>query len=105
MTNQSMLTMSNKLTIAEVFSWIFGIIVFEIGIVNMFWGNDALFGVFIFLLSFVYFLPVNLLLHKLVGRTIPYMPLVKVLLAMFIIWASVGVGELFDKIAMMQADL
>lgn len=97
--------MSNKLSISDILHWIFGIVVFEIGVINMFWGTDFFFGLFILLLSFVYFLPVNALAYKLVGRTVPHLGLIKLLLALFIIWAALGVGELFDKIALMQADL
>ena len=99
------MVMNNKINVIDIVSWIFGVVVFEIGIVNMFWGNDPGFGVFILLLSFVYFLPVNTILRKKTGITIPGMSLVRILLALFIIWAAVGVGELFDKIALMKMDL
>ena len=51
--------MNNKSIVLNVISWIFGIVFFAIGVVNTFWGNDPGFGVFILLLSFVYFLPVR----------------------------------------------
>ena len=86
-------------------SWLFGTVAFAIGIVNTFWGNDPAFGVFILLLSFVYFLPVNAILKKITGFSIPAMRLVKILLGIFIIWAAMGVGELFDKIELMMNDL
>lgn len=35
--------------------WIFGIVVFAISVINMFWGNDPGYGVFVFFLSFVFF--------------------------------------------------
>jgi hypothetical protein len=73
--------------------------------VNTFWGNDPGFGVFILLLSFVYFLPVNAILKKMSGFSIPRMGIVKILLGIFILWASLGVGELFDKIELMKMDL
>ena len=105
MDHQSGTIMNNKINVIDIVSWVFGIVVFEIGIVNMFWGNDPGFGVFILLLSFVYFLPVNTILRKQTGLSIPRMSLVRILLALFIIWAAVGVGELFDKIALMKMDL
>jgi hypothetical protein len=97
--------MTYKLNIGNTISWIFGVLVFAIGIVNTFWGNDAGFGIFLLLLSFVYFLPVNELLKKITGFSIPKMGLIKIGLGFFIIWASLGVGELFDKIELMLGDL
>jgi hypothetical protein len=79
--------------------------VFGAGIINTFWGKPAGFGIFLILLSFVYFLPVNAILKKLFGFTIPGMPILKVLLGIFIIWAVLGVGDLFDKIDLMKKDL
>ena len=105
MQNQPEAIRKAGLTVLDITSWIFGIVVFEIGILNMFWGNDPAFGIFILILSFVYFLPVNAILKKTVGFTIPKLGLVKILLALFIIWAALGVGELFDKIALMKMDL
>lgn len=89
----------------NIISWIFGIVFFAIGVVNTFWGNDPGFGVFIVLLSLVYFLPVNAILKKMTGFSIPGFRIIKILLAIFIIWAAMGVGELFDKIELMMMDL
>ncbi|MEK6300436.1 MAG: hypothetical protein AABO41_06910 [Acidobacteriota bacterium] len=97
--------MNNKSNAWNIISWIFGIVFFAIGVVNTFWGNDPGFGVFILLLSFVYFLPVNDILKKLTGFSIPRMGIVKLLLGIFILWASLGVGELFDKVGLMMRDL
>ena len=94
-----------KLNFELIISWIFGVLVFAIGMVNTFWGNDAGFGIFLLLLSFVYFLPVNTLFKKMTGFSIPKMGLVRIGLGLFIIWASVGVGELFDKIELMIQSL
>lgn len=82
--------------------WLFGLAVFAIGIINMFWGNDFGFGVFLLLLSFLYFPPVNVLLKKRFGFSVHY--LVKIFLGIFILWAALGVGELFDKIDLMLMD-
>ena len=89
----------------NIISCLFGLVFFAIGIVNTFWGNDTAFGVFILLLSFVYFLPVNAILRKMTGLSIPRMGLVKILLGIFILWASLGVGDLFEKIDLMIMDL
>ncbi len=88
-------------TAYTIISWIFGLAFFAIGIVNTFWGGDTGFGIFIVLLSFVYFLPVNDILYKVTGFTLPKLRLLKILLGIFIVWAAMGVGELFDKIEIM----
>ena len=97
--------MNNNSIVLNIISWIFGVVFFAIGVVNTFWGNDPGFGVFILLLSFVYFLPVNDILRKMTGLSIPGMGIVKILLGIFILWAALGVGELFDKIDLMMMDL
>lgn len=95
--------MNNNSAIGNSISWLFGIAAFAIGVVNTFWGNDPGFGIFILLLSFVFFPPANTLLKKWTGFAIP--GIAKIVLALFICWASVGVGELFDKIDLMIKDL
>ncbi|MBK8142728.1 MAG: hypothetical protein IPK57_18300 [Chitinophagaceae bacterium] len=94
--------MDRKSNVTNVISWLFGIVVVAIGLVNLFWGNDKGFGVFLLLLSLVYFLPVNAILRKLTGLSIPKLGIVKIVLGIFILWASLGVGELFDKIELMM---
>lgn len=103
MSSKSEVMTSPKITVLNMVSWLFGIVFFAIGIVNTFWGNDPGFGIFIILLSFVYFPPLNAILKEKTGFSIP--GIVKVLLGIFIIWASLGVGELFDKIDLMMTDL
>jgi hypothetical protein len=97
--------MNNNSIVLNIISWIFGAVFFAIGVVNTFWGNDPGFGAFIILLSFVYFLPVNAILKKLTGFSIPGIGIVKILLGIFILWAALGVGELFGKIDLMMRDL
>jgi hypothetical protein len=84
----------------KIISWISGILFSAIGIVNMFWGNDNIFGVFLFVLSLVFYPPVNRLFKKLTNYAIPIV--VKIILGIFIFWVSLGVGELFAKIDMMM---
>ena len=103
--NKKQIIMPDKSTASDIISWLFGIVVAAIGVVNVFWGNDMGFGIFLLLLSFIYFLPVNTILRKLTGFSIPKMGIVKIVLGIFIIWASLGVGELSDKIELMMNDL
>ena len=100
MNNNSQLLMDYKATVINITSWLFGVLFFAIGVINMFWGNDPGFGVFIMLLSFVYFPPVNALIKKIFGFSIP--GILKIIMGLFIIWAAFGVGELFDKIELMR---
>jgi len=95
--------MNYKAIILDTFSWIFGILVFAIGVLNVFWGNDAGFGVFIVLLSFAFFPLINTLIKERIVFTIPL--IVKILMGIFILWAALGVGELFNKIHLMMMDL
>ncbi|MEO5563450.1 MAG: hypothetical protein ABIR18_08445 [Chitinophagaceae bacterium] len=99
MNSKSNVMMSNTINASTIISWFFGILVFAIGVVNTFWGNDMAFGLFLILLSFVYFPPATDLFTKITG--IPIYGIVKMILGLFIIWASIGVGELFGKIDIM----
>ncbi len=103
MNNKSAILMNNRTDVWNLISWLFGIAVIAIGVVNVFWGNDPGFGVFLLLLSFVYFPPVTALIRKWIGFKIP--GVVKIILGILIFWAALGVGELFDKIELMFLEL
>ena len=92
--------MTIEFSLKSIISWIFGIVVFAIGILNTFWGNDPEFGVFVMLLSFIYYPPVTDIFQNITGFSIHW--LVKISLGIFIIWAALGVGELFDNIDLMM---
>ncbi|MGZ8550272.1 MAG: hypothetical protein ACXWV2_06410 [Chitinophagaceae bacterium] len=91
-----------RATWGNIISTVFGVLFLAIGLVNTFWGNDPQFGVFIILLSFLYFPPVSRMIKNRIG--FPVSPLLKIIIGVFIIWAAMGVGELFDKIDIMLAD-
>jgi hypothetical protein len=93
---------SNKGNYIKIISWLMGILFLAIGILNMFWGNDPGFGIFILLLSFIYIPPFEALLQKWIRIKIP--GILKLFLGIFILWAALGVGELFDKIDLMMRD-
>ena len=105
MTNKPKTIMSKTSGVGNLVSWVFGMGVLGAGLINMFWGNDHEFGVFLVLLSFVYLLPFNDILKKMSGFSIPKMEIVKILLAIFIVFAIFGVGELYYKIELMKRDL
>jgi hypothetical protein len=102
MNSKSAITMNNKSIVGNTTSWLFGIVAMVIGLINTFWGNDPGYGVFIILLSFVYFPPATDLLKKKIGISIPLV--VKIVLGLFILWSALGVAELFDKIDLMMQD-
>ncbi len=95
--------MNSKSIAANTISSIFGLAFLAAGLINTFWGNDPEFGVFIVILSFIYFPPVTALIKRWTGVSIPI--IAKIGLGLFIIWASLGVGELFAKIEMMKTGL
>jgi hypothetical protein len=94
------------MTTSSIIGWIFGTTVFAAGVVNTFWGNDPEFGAFMLLLSFVYFPPTSNILSAISKRWIglPIPKVAKIVLGIFIVWATLGVGELFDKIDLMMTD-
>lgn len=81
-----------------IVSILFGLLFSVIGLINLFWGNDPFFGVFLIVLSLIYYPPVQRWVALKTGFVIPGMA--KIALGAFILWASIGVGELFDKIEM-----
>lgn len=89
--------------IGNIISSLFGILFMAVGLVNIFWGNDPFFGVFILALALLYFPPVTAWLKSRTGFSIPGW--VRVPMAFFILWAAMGVGELPGKIDLMLADL
>lgn len=95
--------MNNKLNVFNIISWLFGAAVFAIGLVNTFWGNDPGFGLFLLVLALLYLPPINLIIEEKIRFSIPR--IVKIGLGIFIIWALLGVGELFDKIDLMMMGL
>ncbi|MFZ9877935.1 MAG: hypothetical protein ACO3EG_05175 [Chitinophagaceae bacterium] len=85
---------------SEAFSILIGILFILIGIINTFWGNDPFFGIFILVAATIFFPYTTTQLSKKFNfNTAGWL---KLLLALFIIWASIGVGELFDKIDLMR---
>ena len=104
MNNRTEVIRDNASIVGNILSWQFGTAVLAAGIVNIFWGNDTAFGIFIALLSLVYFLPVNDILNRILGFSIPKMGIVKIILGILITWVVFGVGDLFDKLELMRND-
>ena len=91
--------MDYKSKIMNSLGWVFGTIFSAIGLINIFWGNDPEFGFFLLVTSLIYYPPITILLKRYTGYSTPIF--IKIGLGIFILWASLGVGELFDKIDLM----
>lgn len=87
-----------KQGITLVLNWFVAVLFSTIGLVNCFVGNDPEFGVFILLLSLLFYPPLRLVFQQKTGRKIP--TLVLILLGLFVFWSSLGIGELLEKINM-----
>jgi hypothetical protein len=103
MRTRAALTVNYKTLVGNTISSLFALMALAIGLVNAFWGNDAGYGVFIILLSLVFFPPVGAMFKEKTGVAIPWY--LKLLLGLFILWSALGVGELFGKIDLMMMDL
>jgi hypothetical protein len=90
----------HQFNLSTVLSLLAGILFSFIGVVNIFWGNDPYYGLMVFTLSFLFYLPIiQWLLAKLSPKSLG---IVKIIIGLFILWSSLGVGELFSKIEMMR---
>jgi hypothetical protein len=81
--------------ISYIISWLFWLLVFTIGVLNLFLVHPVP-GMAGLLLSLVYFPPANALLKERTGFSIP--PAVKIILGVVIIWFTLGVSDLGDMI-------
>lgn len=87
--------MQQKITIEYIFSWIAGILVFTIGLLNLILVHPVP-GIIGILLSVIFFPPVNEFLFHKFGFRIPFV--VKIVLALAIFWFTLGVSDLGDMI-------
>lgn len=77
----------------KIFNWIFGIIFFALGVLNLFLVHPVP-GIFYLLLSLFYFPPSNTFFLKKFKISIPFW--IKVIVALFILWATLAVGDLME---------
>jgi hypothetical protein len=88
---------------ANLAAWVLGLLFALIGLINVGWGNDQVYGLFIMSLAAVFFPPVRQQIFIRTGKRVPVWLLV--VTGLFIVWSSVGVGELFDKVDLIMAAL
>ncbi|MES2765525.1 MAG: hypothetical protein V4642_06650 [Bacteroidota bacterium] len=79
----------------KIISWIFGAIVFAIGVANIIWVHPVP-GIAYMILSVVYFLPDSTFLKEKFGEMIPRV--VKIALGVVIFFFTLGVSDLGDMI-------
>ena len=84
-----------KPVVLNITGWLFGIVVLTIGVLNMVLVHPVP-GTVCILLSLFYFPPVDDMIKKKFGRSIP--PAVKIVLGIAIIWFTLGVSDLGDMI-------
>jgi hypothetical protein len=84
---------NNKAAFENIISWIFGIIVFTIGVLNLCLVHPVP-GIVFILLSFVFFPQINILVRKYFSITIAFV--VKIILGLIIIWFTLGISDLGD---------
>ena len=85
-----------KQELISIFSWALALLFSAIGLINCFIGNDPEFGIFILLISLFFYPPLQFAMEKKKGWVIPKAALF--IVAIFILWSSLGVGELANKI-------
>ena len=95
MNNNSESIEQNKFIFWNIISWIFGIIVFAIGVLNLFLVHPVP-GIVFILLSLIFIPHTNKIVRKAFGFSIPLT--IKIILGIIIIWFTLGVSDLGDMI-------
>ena len=83
----------------KIIEILFGIVFSCIGVINLFWGNDPVYGFSIILISLLYYPPFNSFIEYKIKRN--YLNWIKLIIGILIFWTSLGVADLFDKINLM----
>ena len=83
----------------KIIEILFGIVFSCIGVINVFWGNDPVYGFSIILISLLYYPPFNSFIEYKIKRN--YLNWIKLIIGVLIFWTSLGVADLFDKINLM----
>ncbi len=91
--------MKKEISILTVLEALLSIAFALVGLINLIWGNDQFFGLFIIVIALVFITPFRRWIKKITGIWIAIW--LRILIALFIIWSSIGVGELPEKIDLM----
>ena len=87
--------MNRTIDLPGIISWMFGTVLIVTGVLNIMLVHPVP-GIAYFLLSLVYFPPVNVLQRKMLGFSVP--TIIKIILAIAIIMFTLGVSDLGDMI-------
>ncbi len=90
-------------SVKKIISICFGALFSFIGFANAYWGNDPYFGLAIICISFFYYLPLIDYSRRAISARNLF--ILKIIFGFLILWASLGVGELDDKLEMMFESL
>jgi hypothetical protein len=85
--------MRTKINTLDAISWIFGLIIFTIGVMNLFLVHPFP-GIIYIILSFVFFPPTNTIMKKKFNFSIPFS--IKIILFILIMWPTLAVGDLAE---------
>lgn len=85
--------MKNKSKVRNIICWIFIVVFFVIGILNMILIHPIP-GMFYLLISFIYLPSTNTFLNNKFGFSIPLV--VKIIFGLVILWATLAVGDLME---------
>jgi MFS superfamily sulfate permease-like transporter len=91
--------MKKEISILTVLEALLSIAFAFVGLINLIWGNDQFFGLFIIVIALVFITPFRRWIKKITGIWITIW--LRILIALFIVWSSMGVGELPEKIDLM----
>ena len=87
--------MENKIDFFVLAGWLFGLVVFTVGVLNLFLVHPVP-GIAYLLVSCLYFPPANSLLRQKFNFSLPLF--VKIILALVLILFTLGVSDLGDMI-------
>lgn len=85
--------MIKNLNALDIVSFVFGLLLLTIGIMNVFMVHPVS-GIIYILVSLVFFPPTNNILKKTLNFTIPFK--LKLIIFILIMWFTLGVGDLSE---------
>ncbi len=85
--------MTNRISFFDLAGWLFGLLIFTIGILNLLLVHPVP-GFAYLLVSLLFLPPVNAMLRTRLGFAIPMS--VKVVLGIVIMWFTLGISDLAD---------
>ena len=87
--------MKNKSNVGNITSWIFVVLFFIIGVLNLIFVHSVP-GLVYLVLSLIYVPSSNVFLKNKFGFSIPLV--VKIILGLVILWATIAVGDLMEML-------